>query len=236
GRAGLKMPSVFARFGIHCDDTAGEKAVARGFDVREFAVIRAGSGSAKNDEAGGVIVGDRVPNVAAPYAPPLVAVPSLRRHFESFGFEFFRGISGNRPEAPDLIAGVRVVGDESAADAIVGAVIADKNSAFGNVGRAGDSGLHWIADRSFPSLFSSCCVYRDETAVARTDKNPSIPDGDAAVSARGIGTIDGHIEADARIEFPEKFSSCGIRGINFRLRRADISDAVHDDGFGDDAH
>src|SRR5256885_14373228 len=130
------MPGVLAGFGIHGDEAAGKKPVAGGFDVRKFAVIHAGSRRAENYETGCVVVGDGVPNVTTTDAPPFVAVPGLCGHFEGFGFKFFRGIAGDGPEAPDLIASFGVISNKRAADAVVGTVVANQDAAFGGVRRA----------------------------------------------------------------------------------------------------
>src|SRR5262249_4536847 len=155
----------------------------RGFNVGEFAVIHTSSCGAENYEAGGVVVCDCVPNIASADTPPFIAMPGLRGNFERFVFEFFCGISGNGPEAPDLVARVGIVCDEGATDAVIGSVIANEDAAFGDVRSAGDSGLRRIANSRFPNFFSRRGVDGDETAIACTYKNSSIPDRDAAVRA-----------------------------------------------------
>jgi len=187
-------------------------------------------------ETGCVVVGDGVPNVAAADAPPFVAVPGLRGHFEGFGFDFFRGITGDGPEAPDLIASLGVISNECAADAVVGTVVANQDAAFGGVRRAGDSGLHGIAHGRFPNFFSGGGIYGDEAAIPGADKNFSVPDSHATVRAGGVRAIDGHVQTNAGIEFPEQLSGGGVDGVNFGLRSADVGDAIDDDRFGDDAH
>src|SRR5262249_35038137 len=151
-----------------------------------------------------------------------VAMPGLCGDFESLGFEFLCGISGDGPEAPDLIASVGVVGDERAADAVIGAVVANEDAAFGDVWSASDSGLRRIANGGFPNFFSGGLIDGDGAAIARADVNFSVPDGDATVGAGGVGAIDGHAETDARVEFPEEFSSRCVDSINFGLGSADV--------------
>src|SRR5260221_4546747 len=191
---------------------------------------------AENYEAGCVIVGDGVPNVTATDAPPFVAVPGLRSHFEGFGFEFFRGIAGDGPEAPDLIASLGVISNKRAADAVVGTVVANQDAAFGDVRRAGDSGLHGIAHGRFPHFFSGSGIYGDEAAIAGTDENFSVPDSNTAVRACGVRAIDGHVQTNAGIEFPKQLSVGSIDRVNFGLRSVVVSDTVDGDRFGDNAH
>src|SRR5256885_17099521 len=179
------MPGVLAGFGIHGDEAAGKKPVAGGFDVREFAVIHAGSRRAENYETGCVVVGDGVPNVGATDAPPFAAVPGLRSHFEGFGFDFFRRITGDGPEAPDLIASLGVISNECAADAVVGTVITNKDAAFGDVRRAGDSGLHGIAHGRFPNFFSSGGIYGYKAAIPGAGENFSVSSGKPSLGAGG---------------------------------------------------
>src|SRR5262249_13024826 len=106
----------------------------------------------------------------------------------------------------------------------------------GDVRSAGDSRLCGIADGGFPDFFSGSSVDCDEAAIASANKDFAVPDGNASVRARRIGTIDGHAKSNARVEFPEEFSGGSIHGIDFGLRRADVGDAIDDDWLGDDAH
>jgi len=73
----------------------------------------------------------------------------------------------------------------------------------------------WDCTQSLPKLLSGGGICGDEAAIAGTDENFPVPDGNAAVRASGVRAIDGHIQANAGIEFPEQLPGGGIDRVNF---------------------
>ena len=102
--------------------------------------------------------------------------------------------------------------------------------------RAGDAGLRWLADCGLPHFFRGCSIDGYQAAVAGADVHFAVPNGHAAIDARGIGTIDGLVQANLRIEFPQQFSRGSLHRIDFRKRRADINHSIHNDRLRYDAH
>src|SRR5439155_15808359 len=66
--------------------------------------------------------------------------------------------------------------------------------------------------------------------------NFPVPYRHATIGARGIGAVQSLIQTDLRVVLPEEFSRGSFHGIDLRKGRADINDAVDDDGFGDHDH
>src|SRR5439155_23571230 len=183
-----------------------------------------------------VIIGDGVPHIAAADAPPPVAGPGLRGPFERLRFEWLRGITRNRPEAPRLLAGFRVISDQRAAHAVVRTVEAHQNFPLGHMRRAGDAGLRWLADCGLPHFFRACSIDGYQAAVTGAHVHFAVPNGHAAIDTRGIRTVDGLVQANLRIEFPQQFSRGSLHRIDFRKRRADVNHSIHNDRLRYDAH
>ena len=234
--AGLVVPDIFSGLRVDGDDALGKEFFAGDFDPGHFAVADVRASGAEYDEAGGVVIGNRMPDVAAANFPGALAVPGLRGHFEFFCFKRFRGIAWDSPETPDFLARFRVVGGQRAANGIVRAVVAHEDFSFGDAGRAGDAGLCGLANGGFPDLVRGGGIDGAQAAIAGADVNLSVPDCHAAVGARGIGAVQSLIQPDLGIVFPEQFSRDGVDGINFRKWSADVNDAVDDDWFGNHAH
>ena len=180
----------------------------------QFTVTHIGAGGAENHEPGAVIIGDGVPDVAASDFPRAFAVPGLCSHLEFFRFVWLRRITRDSPKTPNFSAGLGVVSGERAAYGIVRAVVAHENFSLGHARRAGDAGLCWFANGGFPNFVGRGGIDGDESAIARADVHFAVPDGHAAVGARGIGPIQRLIEANLRIVLPAEFSRSGVDCIN----------------------
>src|SRR5437762_4730373 len=193
------MPGVFSSVCVHRDDALAKQPVAGCFDEAELTIVHSHASRSEDDLVCRVVIGDSVPDVAAANPPPSVAGPGLRGHFERLRFEWLGGITRNRPEAPRLLAGFRVISDQRAPHAVIRAVEAHQNLPLGHMRRAGDAGLRWFADRGFPNFFRGCGVDGYQAAVAGADVHFAVPHGHAAIDARGIGTIDGLRSEERRV-------------------------------------
>ena len=120
--AGLVVPHVLTGVGVHGDDAFAEKPVTGGLDESELSVVHADTRRAEDDQAGGLVISDGVPNVATADPPPSVAGPGFCRHFQRFRFEWLGRITRNSPEAPRFPPGFCIIGDQRPAHAVVRSV------------------------------------------------------------------------------------------------------------------
>ena len=234
--AGLVMPGVFSCVCVQGDDAFAEQPVALRLNQPELSVIHTHARGSENDLVCRVVVSYGVPNVAAANPPPSVAGPSLRGHFQSLRFEWLRGITRNRPEAPRFLAGFRVIGNQCAAHAVIRTVVAHQNFPFRYMWRAGDAGLRRFADCGLPNFFRGCRIDGHQAAVACADVYFAVPNGNAAIGPRGIRTVDSLVQAHLRIEFPQQFPRGCLHRINFRKRCADVDHSIDNDRLRHDAH
>src|SRR4029077_12675605 len=127
-------------------------------------------------------------------------------------------ISWNRPETPDFLAGLRVIGGESAAHGVIRTVVAHENLSLGNPWRARDAGLQGLADGGFPDFFRGGGINGNQTAVSGANINFSIPYGYASVGARGVRTIQRQVEPDLGIVFPDELPRGGLHRVDLGER------------------
>src|SRR6266705_6272308 len=99
------MPDVFPRFCINRDDALREKLFAGDLRARHFAVADIRARSAENSETGGVVIRNRVPDIAAANLPSVCATPGFRGHLQLFRFEWLRRIARHSPETPNFFSG-----------------------------------------------------------------------------------------------------------------------------------
>src|SRR5690606_7631097 len=79
-----------------------------------------------------LVVDDGVPHRATTAERPPFTVPGARRHLHHFALEALGRVAGHGVETPDELAGVRIVGADEAAHAILGTGLADQHHALGH--------------------------------------------------------------------------------------------------------
>ena len=141
----------------------------------------------------------------------------------------FAGSPGTGIEAPLERPGVRVVRGDIAADAELGAAVANVNEAVGGAWCAGDGvGLGLIDGHRLPRHRPGRGVESDETAVDNPDEDLAAIDRDAAV--HDIATGPGADRAiHLRIVHPEASARSSVDRVHDAPGRRDVHHAIDDE-------
>src|SRR3546814_3657869 len=113
--------------------------------------------------------------------PPPLARPGGRRHLHGLLFKTLGGVGGHRPEPPELLAGLRVIGGHIAAcRAAVSAAMTDNDFFAEHARRAADEAIVPFFEGHYaPQLPPAFRVERDQAAVLRARVDLAAPPGDA---------------------------------------------------------
>ncbi len=222
---GLVMPGVFARVRVDGQDRRQEQVVAAA-RTPDLAIPWRTVANADIQEIQIGIEGERVPGgAAAAHRPPLPG-PGRRRHLHGIGFETVVRVAGHGVDAPDHVTGLGVVCGHVAADAILGAAVADDDLAVDDARRARDRVGRRALDRvDLPGLLAGIAVDGDQVAVECRDIDLVAPERDTAIGhvATGIGAP---AARRLRVEGPEQLARRGIQRVDDAPRHGDVHDAV----------
>ena len=226
-RRRLVVPDVLAGVRLERDDRAQEQVVAAA-GAAVLLVPRRAVAGADVEQVELRVVGHRVPDRAAAAELPPLAVPGLRGLLENRRFERLRRIAGHGVEAPQHLAGLRVVGGDVAAHAELGAAVADDHLALDDARRAGDRVcLRLIDGHHRPHFLAGLGVERDQPAVERADETACLRRSDAAVddvAARLHAGFARHL----RIVLPQQLAGRGVDRLHLAPRAGGIHHAVDD--------
>src|SRR5215468_2440304 len=106
-RARLIVPGVLTGVGVYGDDAAREQLCAGKHRLSRVSICQKRLRGTEQQQPGRGIEGDGVPDRAAALLPPLRTRPGLGRRLDGLALVSFLGLSGNGPEAPQLLARAR---------------------------------------------------------------------------------------------------------------------------------
>ena len=227
----LVVPQEFAGIGVQRDEGGEIEIVAAG-RAAQVAVPRRAVAGADIDGVELGIIGDAVPRRAAAAVHPVFAggIPGLGGSRHGLVFGRLGRIARHHEPAPRLVAGLGIVGRDIAADAVLGAAVADDHPAVGDAGRAGDGvGMAVVDDGVlFPDLLAGHRVEGDQPSVIGAHEDLAFVKRDAPVhdvAAASVAFLARHLG----IEGPDALAGAGIDGMDDTPGSADIHDAVDDD-------
>src|SRR5690606_11468995 len=133
------------------------------------------------------VVGDRIPHSAATAVLPPFTGPGRRRHLHGVVLKTLGRITGNRIEAPQLLAGSGVVSGGIAARATgFSTTVADDDFAVEGTRRAADVAGFAFERLHLPGQRALGGVERDQAAVISADVDAAIPVGNAAIRRKQL--------------------------------------------------
>ncbi len=226
-RRRLVVPHVLAGVRLERDDRAQEQVVAAARAAVLLIPRRAVAG-ADVQQIELRVVRHRIPDRAAAAELPPFAVPGLRGLREDRRFERLRRIAGHGVEAPQHLAGLRVVRGDVAAHAELGAAVADDDFALDDARRAGDGVcLRLIDGHHGPHFVAGRGVERDETAVERAEEQLAFVRSDAAID--GVAArLHAGFARHFRIVLPQQLAARGVDRLHLAPRAGGIQHAVDD--------
>ena len=98
-------------------------------------------------------------------------------------FKGLGGIARNRKEAPDLFAGLRVIGRHITSYAELGAAVTDEDFALGSTRCTGDAVVPLGIDDGvdFPDLLTAACIDGYQTTIQCADVDLALIDRNASI-------------------------------------------------------
>ena len=172
----------------------------------------------------------RVPGRAAAAGLPVLAarIPGLGRARHRVVLERLARVAGHGEPAPFLVAGVRIVGGDVAAHAVLGATVADDDLALEHPRRAGDGvGARAVDDRVFlPHRPARGRIERDQPSVVGADEHLALMERHAPVDHVAAALVAGFAR-DLRIERPDPLAGADVDGVHDAPRGRHVHDPIH---------
>ena len=160
---------------------------------------------------------------------PVQVLAALR---ENRLLERLRRIARNGIKAPRQLAGLRVVGGNVSADAVLAAAVADDHSSLHDARRASDGVAQLRIDGELlPNFVAGCRIERDQASIERADIKLAFPDGDAAIHYVAAGARS-PLRRDVWIVRPQTRASRGVQREDFAPRGGKIHYSIDDEGRG----
>ena len=223
----LVMPDVLAGVGPERHDGRQEEVVAAA-GAPQVAVPGRAVADADVEQVEFRVVDDRVPDRAAAASRPPLAGPGLGGHPHRLVLESVRRVARHGVEAPRPLAGLRVVGVDVAADAVLGAAVADDDLALRDPRRAGDR-VHRVLGHGHrgPDLFARLGVDGDQAAVERGGDHLAAVERRSAVHGVAAGLHRdgaGHL----RVVRPQRLAGDGVHRVDHVPGAGRVHHAVDD--------
>ena len=230
-RRGLIPPDHVAVVGPEGDDRREVEVVAA---ARAAGLARPGRAvaDAEVEQVQLRVVDDGVPDRAAAAADlPPAAVPGRGGAGHGGVLEGLGRVAGHGVEAPALLAGLGVIGGDVAADAELGAAVADDHHPLGDPRRAGDGvGLLRVDGPHLPFRLAGRGVQGDQAAVDGAHVDPALPDRDPAVDHVAAG-VAAPLPRHLRVVGPEHLAGAAVDRPDHAPGAGGVEDAVdHDRG------
>ena len=223
----LVVPDVLAGVGAERDDRRQEQVVAAA-GAPQVAVPGRAVADADVEQVEFRVVDDRVPDRAAAASRPPLAGPGLGGHPHRLVLEAVRRVAGHGVEAPGALAGLRVVGVDVAAHAVLGAAVADDHLALRDSRRSGDRVHRVLGHRHRgPGEFSGLGVDGDQAPVEGGGDHLAAVQRGAAVDRVAAGLHrDG--ARHLRVVGPQRFAGDGVHRVDHVPGAGRVHDAVDD--------
>ncbi len=225
-RRGLVVPGVCARVGVDRYDRAQEQIVA----AARAAQSRIPGATIARPQVEAIefrVVGHGVPDgaAAAPLPPP--PAPGARGHLHRRVLESARGIARYGPEAPELLAGLRVICGDVASDGTeVAATEADHDLVVEHARRAGDErAIGGINGLHAPDRLAVARVDSQQSTVVCPDEDPLLPVREAA-DPPARAQLDAGALRDTRVVAPEESAGARIDRMDDAVADREIDHAV----------
>ncbi len=210
----LEMPLVFPRLDVDRHDGVGVEIVAAADRAIER---RAGIGGHEIEQAQFGIDRRCLPDCGAAVFPDVAVLRP--------GFVAGLARRGDRVVAPDMLAGVGVIGVDMAADAEVAAAEAGNDHAVVIKRRAGDRiALGRVLGLDFPQHLAGLLVERDELGVELADEDLAVAHAGAATGPAAARPRLGGV--DIRLVAPQHLAGIDADREDVVLAGLDVDDAV----------
>ena len=226
------MPAIFTGIGIQRDDGREEEIVALAIGA-DLVVPGAAIADTDVELVELLIIDDGIPDGATAAGFPELAIPcrvgfGFQNGIRHFAVGTLRGIAGDGVKAPDLLAGLGVIGADIAAHAELGTAVADDDLALDDARGAGDRvGLRLVEGDGGPFDLAGGGIDCDQPAIEGAEEERAVPGGEAAVddiAAGGMAAILGNLG----IVGPLHLAGGGIEGDDFGPCCGGVHGAVND--------
>ncbi len=225
GRRRLEVPHVFAARRPQRDDR-GKKQIVALARRPDLVIPRTAVADADVQQVELLVIRHRIPHRAAAAVLPPFAVPGGGRFFHRLALEAVLRIAGDGIEAPQLLAGRRLIRGDIAAHAHLAAAVADDDLALDDARRARDGvTLGGIGGLYRPHRLARVAIECDEPPVERAQIDIVAPRCDTAIHDVAAG-IDRLVARDLRIEAPFLLAGPCIDGEGLAPCRGEIHRAV----------